>query len=167
MNEDFYQILQIQATATHAQIKAAYRRLAKIYHPDKNPFSEEKFKQLKEAYETLIDPAQRKKYDLKRNYNISLETNTVKQPQQPKKQKDYTFTEKDLKYRSYYQDHYKTKKQELTSTPPQKSNYKELTYILVSIPIAIALLILLVRLYEIPKEGRKSIAPQTDTVNTK
>ena len=161
---DFYDILQVKPTATHAELKAAYRRLAKLYHPDKNPFSEEKFKQLKEAYETLIDPARRKKYDLKRNYNISAQT--AQKAPQPQKQKTYTFTEKDLKYRNYYQEHYKKKTSDyegFVSPLSKKNNYKELTYILVSIPIAVALLILLIRLYEIPKESKKSTVPTQDT----
>jgi DnaJ-class molecular chaperone len=163
MSKDFYKLLQITPNATNAQIKAAYRRFAKIYHPDKNPFSEEKFKQIKEAYETLIDPDKRIKYDLKRNYNIRLNTTYAKQSQQPKKQKVYTFSEKDLKYRSYYQEHYKTKPSGFTKASAKKNSYKELTYILISIPIAVALLILLVRLYEIPKKDTKNLIKQKDT----
>jgi len=43
MSFDYYQILQIKPTATNAEIKAAYRKLAKLFHPDKNPGAEEKF----------------------------------------------------------------------------------------------------------------------------
>jgi molecular chaperone DnaJ len=63
---DYYKILGVKEGAAAGEIKAAYRNLAKKYHPDRNPndkLSEEKFKQVSEAYNTLIDPAKRKQYD--------------------------------------------------------------------------------------------------------
>jgi curved DNA-binding protein CbpA len=154
MSFDYYQILQISPTATHAEIKAAYRRLAKLFHPDKNPGSEEKFKLIKEAYETLIDNTRRNRYDLKRNYNIAIQTPPKTQP--VKKQKTYTFNETELKHRQYYQTHYKPKTTGYTNqkTPSAKTNYKELTYILISIPAAIALLLILINIYQLPKADK-------------
>ncbi|MBS1646361.1 MAG: J domain-containing protein [Bacteroidetes bacterium] len=150
MTTDFYHILQISATATQADIKAAYRRLAKLYHPDKNPLAEEKFKQIKEAYETLIDPAKRKKYDYKKNYQTHTSVATSRAPS-AKKQKTYTFHEPDLKYRNYYQEHYPKKEPVYAAAPAApKTNNRELMYLLISIPISIALLLLLLHLYEKP-----------------
>ncbi|MDB5157504.1 MAG: molecular chaperone DnaJ [Mucilaginibacter sp.] len=63
---DYYQILGVTKTATDKDIKAAYRKLARKYHPDLNPNDEEakkKFQQLNEANEVLSDPEKRKKYD--------------------------------------------------------------------------------------------------------
>lgn len=63
---NFYNILGVKENATEDQIKTAYRRLAKKYHPDRNPndkLAEERFKQISEAYNTLIDPQKRKQYD--------------------------------------------------------------------------------------------------------
>lgn len=63
---DYYKILEIQKTATEADIKAAYRKLARKYHPDLNPNDEnakKKFQQINEANEVLSDPEKRKKYD--------------------------------------------------------------------------------------------------------
>ena len=55
---DYYTVLDVPRTATEADIKKAYRRLAMKLHPDRNPDdkgSEEKFKEAKEAYEVLTD----------------------------------------------------------------------------------------------------------------
>ena len=64
--KDYYKILGVSRTATETEIKKAFRKLAREYHPDvaKNKKqAEEKFKELNEAYEVLGDPAKRKKYD--------------------------------------------------------------------------------------------------------
>lgn len=66
---DYYKVLEVSEQAGEAQIKQAYRRLAKKYHPDlnpDNPEAEEKFKNIVEAYETLGDADKKKEYDLKR-----------------------------------------------------------------------------------------------------
>ncbi len=64
--KDYYSVLGISKTATKAEIKKAYRNLAKKYHPDKtngNSVLEEKFKEISEAYEVLSHDENRKKYD--------------------------------------------------------------------------------------------------------
>ena len=64
---DLYVILGLPHGATDAEIKRAYRRLARRYHPDINPgdrHAEARFRQILEAYETLIDPERRHRYDL-------------------------------------------------------------------------------------------------------
>ena len=63
---DCYDVLGIKKNATDKEIKSAYRKLAKKYHPDANPGdkrAEEKFKELSEAYDILKDPEKRKLYD--------------------------------------------------------------------------------------------------------
>ncbi len=63
---NYYEILNLPKTATVEEIKKAYRSLARKYHPDLNPgdkVSEERFKDISEAYEVLSDPTKRQQYD--------------------------------------------------------------------------------------------------------
>jgi curved DNA-binding protein len=64
--KDYYKSLEVSKTATADEIKKSYRKLARKYHPDVNPgnkASEEKFKEISEAYEVLSNAENRKKYD--------------------------------------------------------------------------------------------------------
>src|SRR6516162_1674588 len=63
---DYYKILGVDKNASAEEIKKAYRKLARKYHPDLNPNDKEanrKFQQINEANEVLSDPEKRKKYD--------------------------------------------------------------------------------------------------------
>ncbi len=62
---DFYEVLGVSRTASQDEIQAAYRKLARTYHPDvnKDPAAEERFKDISEAYDVLSDPDQRRRYD--------------------------------------------------------------------------------------------------------
>ncbi|MBC7418281.1 MAG: DnaJ domain-containing protein, partial [Pedobacter sp.] len=71
MASSFYEVLGVTQFASDADIKKAFKTLAKKYHPDKNPgvkFYEEHFKKINEAYQTLSNPQARKAYDLRMYY---------------------------------------------------------------------------------------------------
>ena len=65
MVQDYYQILGVARNASEEEIKNVYRKLALIYHPDKNPSAGavEKFKQIRNAYDVLSNPQKRRMYD--------------------------------------------------------------------------------------------------------
>src|SRR6202047_881565 len=73
--EDFYKILGVKRDAKPEEIKKAYRRLARKYHPDVNPgdkSAEDRFKQMSEAFDILSDPKKRSVYDRFGQYSDNL-----------------------------------------------------------------------------------------------
>ena len=81
--KDYYKILELESSkVTIEQIKTAYRKQAKKYHPDLNvgdKLSEEKIKDINEAYRILSEPASKRKYDRTWNYNIGNKQKRAKQ----------------------------------------------------------------------------------------
>jgi|YelNatPaOPRAMG01_1025707.scaffolds.fasta_scaffold50425_3 DnaJ-class molecular chaperone len=74
--KDYYQILGVDRNASQEEIKAAYRRLAMKYHPDRGggKEAEEKFKEINEAYQVLSDPQKRAEYDRFGRVGVAGET---------------------------------------------------------------------------------------------
>src|SRR6267154_1584035 len=73
--EDYYKVLGVKKDAKPDEIKKAYRRLARKYHPDVNPgdkAAEDRFKQMSEAFDVLSDPKKRKVYDRFGQYSDNL-----------------------------------------------------------------------------------------------
>jgi hypothetical protein len=71
---NYYQILEVSESAHQDEIRAAFKRLAVIFHPDKNPDDlqmEEKFKEINEAYQVLSNPYRKARYDLMRNFGAN------------------------------------------------------------------------------------------------
>lgn len=78
--EDYYKILGVEKTSSEKEIKTAYRKLAKKYHPDLNkedPKAKDKFIKLQEAYETLKDPKKRKVYNYMREHSENYKVNDI------------------------------------------------------------------------------------------
>lgn len=63
----YYNILNVNERATQEEIKKSYRKLSLMYHPDRNPETADKFKEINEAYETLGDEEKRKQYDMQQS----------------------------------------------------------------------------------------------------
>ena len=68
---NYYELLQIEKTASQAEIKKAYRKLAKQYHPDTVEGDESSFKEIVTAYEVLSDKDRKRKYDIELEYRPS------------------------------------------------------------------------------------------------
>ena len=82
IGKKYYEILGVPSSSTTEEIKSAYRKLARKYHPDLNPgnkASEQKFKEITEAYNVLISDTERAKYDTINGYNINTGTNRGQQ----------------------------------------------------------------------------------------
>src|SRR4051812_7231422 len=76
---DFYLLLGLDRGASASDVKRAYKRLARRYHPDINPgdrMAASQFRQIAEAYETLIDPDRRRRYDTVGQASAAAESNT-------------------------------------------------------------------------------------------
>ena len=74
LTDDFYKALGVSEDASESDIKKAYRKLSRKYHPDLNPgdaAAEKKFKEISEAYDVLSDKKQREEYDQIRRYGAS------------------------------------------------------------------------------------------------
>jgi hypothetical protein len=95
--KDYYLILGVERTASDRDIKRTYRRLAILYHPDKNPSggAEAQFKEINEAYEVLSDPPSRAAYDERLNNTGSYSLFDA-----PPFQRDQTYNRKTTQRRS-------------------------------------------------------------------
>lgn len=83
---DFYELFGLSPTATAAEIRSAYRRLALRWHPDRNPgdaVAEEQFKRLNDAYQILGDAERRRQYDLLQGYAATGQAPPVARPRDP------------------------------------------------------------------------------------
>jgi curved DNA-binding protein CbpA len=142
---NYYEILGLSTKANSLEIKIAFRQLAKLYHPDKNPNGKDHFSKLLKAYETLINPDTKLKYDYKLNYE-----QTLKQSAGASTSKKYrNIDDQELKRRRYYDEHIKKYEKKKTQTVPEpelKENYNEFKYILFATPLAVILFLLIVNL---------------------
>src|SRR4051812_12771538 len=103
MASGFYEILGVSRTATDAEIKKAFKELAKKYHPDKHPgksFYEDHFKKINEAYQVLSDKQRRAQYDFMQYHARTSHTQkTTAQTQRPPNA-SYTRPKQSTQYKS-------------------------------------------------------------------
>ena len=96
-DKDLYEILRIEKNATLEEIKIAYRRLARIYHPDINESAESLaiFKDIRMAYEILSSPEKKKLYDLKNGFNQPKDTDSTEESAKEEEKKETLAEETD------------------------------------------------------------------------
>ncbi|HJH32286.1 MAG TPA: J domain-containing protein [Methanosarcinaceae archaeon] len=118
VKKTYYEILDVDKKASQKYIKSAYRRLALLYHPDKNklPEAEEMFKEIAEAYSVLSDPIKRKQYDIDnepRNVTLRREQEKRWQIIREQKQRDARTNQIRWDFNLYQeQEHIKDKQRE-------------------------------------------------------
>lgn len=118
VKKTYYEILDVDKKASQKYIKSAYRRLALLYHPDKNklPEAEEMFKEIAEAYSVLSDPIKRKQYDIdNKPINVMLRREQEKRWQiiREQKQRDARINQIRWDFNLYQeQEHIKAKQRE-------------------------------------------------------
>ena len=145
--QSYYDILGVSQSANNDQIKTAFRRLAKLYHPDKNPQGKDQFEKILMAYEILIDSSRRQQYDSKLKYGNAENFKPKKSGTQ--KQKEWSFSDEEMKRRNYYKEHYKKEYERYVKhVHVTKKNYNEYKYILFAAPLAVGLLMFIINTYE-------------------
>jgi len=158
---NYYIVLGVKNTATPDEIKAAYRELAKKYHPDKNPdnkAAEDFFKEVQQAYMILSNTEKRRQFDLRFSY-----AHTQSQYQQAKQrtQTQYTqYTGSAYQYAQQQAQNRQARPQpQRTAKKPDKS---ENGYILISVGVAMLLLYFIIS-YASRTEPKKSSASVAQT----
>lgn len=126
---NLYQVLGVSSSASPAEIKAAFKRLAIQYHPDKNAGSaaaEEQFKTINHAYQILINPASREDYDLLRQYGHQTNTSQQQEPSTGRHRDKYyqrkgkTYQQKQQKHSQHSQQQNYTRKKTKPTPPMSK-----------------------------------------------
>lgn len=144
---DLYQILSVPENADSNQIKTAFRKLAKMYHPDTNPKDKEEFSKILKAYEVLINPDLRTRYDNRKKYLNEEDASKIKKRNPVQKQ--WKFDEKEMRRRQYYDEHirqYAENTKDFTKEQEKKIRYNEFKYVLYATPVAVILFLLLIGL---------------------
>jgi len=111
--KDYYKILGVKTDATPQELKKAYRKLAMLYHPDRNPANEraeEKFKEIAEAYEVLSDIEKRKSFDNLRNFGSSQKkkyysTDDFSSDFEPSYRKKHSRVDPDKLWEEFFKDY--------------------------------------------------------------
>jgi curved DNA-binding protein CbpA len=160
---NYYEILGVHSGASFAEIKSAFRRLAKVYHPDKNPVGKDHFAKILKAYETLSDPKLKSMYDYRLDYNLTINENYS--ASKSSNTKTWSFDEKELKRRKYYDEHikkYAKTKETYKQATEGKKHYNEFKYILFATPIAVGLFLLILNLASPANTELKKYIPEKE-----
>lgn len=146
--KNLYHILGLADFSSIQEVKKSFRKLAVLYHPDKNPEGGEKFKEILSAYEILSDPELKAKYDFslknKTPFLHSKKT-TVRSPYKEKNFADEREMERRKYYKKYYQSYRNKNFRRFEKKPVPKNEFRN---ILLAIPLTVLLLMLLLNLFE-------------------
>lgn len=144
MRKDYYAILEVSKSCGQEEIKSAFRKKAMQLHPDKNPEdsdAELKFLEAVEAYEVLLDPVKRRKYDQEQHYQAGYRRQSTKSKTSTHKEKNYSFTDAEYLQRQEMARRYREKLRKQEAEEEAKlPSYSDFKYVMISIPLAIALL---------------------------
>lgn len=156
MKQTHYHTLGLNPFASMEEVKQAYRRLAKRFHPDVNPNGKDEFARIAAAYEVLGDSSKKYIYDsrLKRGlFNDQAHAGV-------QKKKRWETQEQELKRRQYYQEHYKKHYEQQQARHQQfqkKNNYNEYKYILFATPLAVVLVLMMLNMFRQNTDANSSI----------
>lgn len=149
MAESYYDILGVPVSASIEEIKIAFRKLALIYHPDKNPEGEQMFVKILEAYEILSDPILKERYD--KGILKYSELKTSKFYTKKQRQNKWDVSEEDVIRRQYYKQYYEKLKKEYEKEQQQYNEelkkYSEWRYWLIAFILCCILFILTILFY--------------------
>lgn len=99
---NYYQLLEVSPHATPEQIKTAYKRKALRFHPDKNPDTEELFKEINNAYQVLSDTEARNRYDISLEYQDNVHTAHVRTRPYPAAYQYYKYQQQRKQYHTQW-----------------------------------------------------------------
>ncbi|MCW3072067.1 MAG: heat shock protein DnaJ domain protein [Bacteroidetes bacterium] len=156
---NYYIVLGVSNTASFEEIKAAYRELAKKYHPDKNPgnkAAEDFFKEVQQAYAVLSNAEKRKKFDLKFGYGTRPEASAKKAGYTPPYSGNaYQYAQQQAQYRQQQQA-----RPNAQPKPKAKPDKSENHYILISVGVALVLLYFIISYSSSKPQHSYKISPK-------
>jgi curved DNA-binding protein CbpA len=167
--KDYYKTLGVSSTATLQEIKIAYRKLSKKFHPDINDgdkFFEERFKEIQEAYEVLSNSVKRNNYDFKWQNERGKNNSNQNSNNEFFRKREEEFEKQKEAYKKW-EESLRKKEEELKSKPNNKKTNKKFGAIaLVSIFFIIVAIVFLQRNTATGITGNSSIKVSTQTDTT-
>lgn len=162
---DYYAILGLKRDASSIEIKSAFRKLAKLYHPDKNPNKENAkhlFESILVAYTVLSNPAKKRRYD-HLYFNNRTSQPGVKSESKTRTHKSWNASAEELQQRQYYQNYYKSK-QKASQAKPVVKPYTDFKYVLYATPLAVGLLLLIISMFSPSPITQKTLENKKDVL---